>query len=83
MTYIKRSGIDKQVREEKEHRTKARHTIDMMSGASKAKGAMREDYKLCRENDKLFADYRRFKDKGSRDKISNKMEQVRREYGKS
>jgi len=81
MTYIKRSGIDRQVREEKAHRQQAQHTMNVMSGATRSKGAMREDYKLCRENDKQLADFRRFKDKGTREEISKNMEQVRREYG--
>ena len=80
MTYIKRGGIDQKVREEIEKRRQLRNTLDIMSGASRSKGAMRADYKLCRENDKLYADYRRFTDKSARGKINKELEQVRREY---
>ena len=84
MIYIKRSGIDKKVRDEKEVRRQARNEVDKVMGLTKSKGAMRADFKLCKENDKLYADFRRFSDKGDREKIKQKLEQVKEEYrGKS
>ena len=74
---IKRSGIDKQVRDEKERNRQIRKNIDQLTGVSRAKGAQRGDYKFCKENDKLLNDYRNFpKD---REKINRNLEQLRRE----
>lgn len=80
--YIKRSGIDDKVRREKELRKQQRRAVDQLTGVAKIKGAARQDYKLCRENDKLLAEYRRFRDRNDRNKISAYMEQARREYGR-
>ena len=77
---IKRSGIDKRVRDEKEQRRQTRKQMDTMSGLSRSKGAMRADFRVCKENDKLYADFRRFADKGDREKIKRKLEQVKKEY---
>ena len=49
----------------------SRKHMDQLSGLSKAKGATRGDYKLCREADKVLGQYKRFKDKGDRTKIQN------------
>ena len=67
--YIKRSGADKKVRDEKELRRQTRRQLDTMSGLTRSKGAMRADYKLCRENDKLYNDYRAFKNPKDRERI--------------
>ena len=78
--YIKKSGIDRKVMDEKELRRQTRKQLDVMSGLTHSKGAMRADFKLCRENDKLYKDYRRFKDKGDREKINKELEQTKKEF---
>lgn len=80
MTYIPRYGIDKKVRDEKELHYQERHTIDQLSGLSQTKGAMRQDFKLCRENDKLLKDFRSFRNPKDRNKITKEMDYVRKEY---
>ena len=80
MVYIKKSGIDRQVTREKDLRRQQRREWDKITGLTKDSGAKRQDFKLCRENDKLYKDYRRFNDKSSREKIKRELEQVKKEY---
>jgi len=80
MVLIKRSGIDKQVREETERRRQDRRQMDIMTGLTKTSGPMRTDFKLCRENDKLYKDYRRFTNRSDREKIKVQLEQTRKEF---
>ncbi len=76
---VRRNGIDRQVRIEKETNKSIRKHEDRMKGLSRSKGAERGDFKLCKESDKLYADYRKFKSKKDREKITKNLEQLRRE----
>lgn len=79
MTFIKRGGIDRKVMEEKETNKSIRQHEDRMKGLSQRKGAERGDFKLCREGDKLYADYSKYKDPKDREKINKNLNQLRRE----
>jgi hypothetical protein len=56
---------------------------DVMKGLSKAKGAQRGDFELCRRLDKTLMDYRRFKDPKDREKINNEYYGLEAEYRKN
>lgn len=60
----------------------SRRQQDVLKGLSKAKGAQRGDFKLCRESDKILKDYRNFKDSDDREKIKNEYFGLSREYRK-
>ena len=48
-----------------------RQREDVLKGLSKAKGAQRGDFKLCRELDKTLKDYKTYKSPEDRKKIEN------------
>lgn len=56
---------------------------DVMKGLSKAKGAQRGDFELCRKLDKTLLDYRRFKDPNDRKKIDKEYFGLEAEHRKS
>ena len=78
---IIKSGIERKIMHEKEMRKQHRQQLDLMTGLTSKDVPMRKDYKLCRENDKLYNEYRRFTDKRDREKIKKELEITRREYG--
>ena len=69
MSNIITNGIDNQNREERRRRAIDRRNEDVSRGITRSKDAQRGDYKLCRETDKVLADYRRFKNPKDREKI--------------
>lgn len=82
MVLIRRSGVDAEVRKEREFRQSERRREDIARGITKDNGACRGDYKLCRDVDKTLSDYRRFKDPKDRKKIADEYYGKQREVRK-
>jgi len=59
-----------------------RQREDVLKGLSRAKGAQRGDFKLCREADKILKDYREFKSPKDREKIKAEYFGLQKEYRK-
>ena len=57
-----------------------RQRQDVLSGLSKAKGAQRGDFELCRKLDKTLKDYRDFKNPNDRKKITDEYYGRQQEY---
>ncbi len=79
---IKTSGIDNQNRIERRCRAIDRRNEDIARGLTRADVPMRGDYKLCRETDKVLADYRKFKNPKDREKIRVEYYGRQKEYRK-
>ncbi len=77
---IKTNSIDTRNRVERRQRAIDRRNEDVAKGLSRAKGAQRGDFKLCRELDKNLQDYRRFKDPKDRAKINAEYYGKQREF---
>ena len=56
---------------------------DVLKGLSRAKGAQRGDFEMCRKLDKTLMDYRRFKDPQDREKINKEYYGIEKEFRKS
>lgn len=54
----------------------SRRQMDRLKGLSKAKGAQFGDFKMCREVEKEYSDYRRFKDSTDREKIKQNITEI-------
>ncbi len=77
---IRTSGIDNQNRVERRRRFADRKRIAQEEGKHHKDIAMRNDFRLCRENDKTLADYRKFKDPKDREKINAEFFGRQKEY---
>jgi len=71
MVYIKRSGTDKRVRDERIARERMRRQEDIHKGLTRSSEAQRGDYSFCKQMDKKLGEYARFKDSGDREKIKS------------
>jgi len=73
-------SIENRVRQEARNRADLRRQMDIRSGLTRSSGPARGDYKLCREQDKMLNDYRRYKDPNDRAKIQAQMDACKRDY---
>ena len=73
-------GIDHQNRIDRERRQAMRRTEDVRRGLTRAKGAQRGDFRLCRDLDKTLKDYIRFKNLRDRKKIESEYYGKQKEY---